>query len=161
MSPRLIYLHQSFQVFTPPVSEFLAQLEDTHLDTRIGAANNPLHWVLGHTIMARNGAASLLGGGEELAGWDKLYGRGSVPGDAADAIDLATLCLKWEGVSQSLLAALAEAPDALLDKPSPRPPPAGLKTIGQFIGLLTVHDTYHIGQLGHFKKELFGEPLLV
>jgi uncharacterized damage-inducible protein DinB len=57
-------------------------------------------------------------------------------------------------VNAKLYAALAALTDADLAKPSTRPFTPAVKTLADQIAFLTMHDTYHVGQLAYVRKAL-------
>jgi len=117
---------------------------------------NTLNWVYGHTLFWRNEIVTMLGGegvwgtdagvyrghpGEPRpAGWD----AGRNPG--ADSKDFATIVADGERIHERLAALLDSVDPAVLEVQVHGMP------MGQMLVSLAVHDAYHVGQLGLYRR---------
>jgi hypothetical protein len=115
--------------------------------------SNPMLWIFGHMVQTRVALLKLVGESFET-GWGELFVRGAALDDPSrypgrDAV---------EGTSRDLnarlYAKLAAITDAELARPAARPSTPAVKTLGDQISFLTMHDTYHVGQLGYVRKAL-------
>ena len=129
----------------------------THAESIFTPQNggNCLNWVLGHVVVARNGALNLIGStpvqlGEKMA----LYQRGSAPSGGEQYLDLATLRGFLDDSHQRLIPELAGISDSVLARSVPepynRPPLTG--SIGDALIRLHYHEGYHNGQIGLLRR---------
>ena len=132
--------------------------EDQWLATP-GDASNHLTWIAGHIVIHRAKIPRLLGQ-EWSAPWEYLFSRGSKL-VAAEVYPRPTEIRRaWSEVSQILLASLSAASPEILAKPGPKGTPTLDGTVGGTIGLLCLHETYHVGQLGYLRKLLgYGQTI--
>jgi len=157
MNPRVVYLHASLVRLTPIVSEFLGKVTPEQATQRLHPHTNSLHWIAAHLTLARSLIAELCGAGVELPGWRREFGRGVEPGDPSTFPKISEIKSKWDELSPALLTSLAEITDERLDAPKPQGLSLPGESVGDVIGLLSIHDSYHVGQLGLFQKAISGE----
>jgi uncharacterized damage-inducible protein DinB len=123
-------------------------------------ADNSLNWILGHLVATRS--AFLAGLGSEPV-WSKdearAYAQHAPPmRDAASAKPLAEIWTAYDLAQARLLAAIAELTDEqLLEKAPPELTGAPEGTIAAMLATLGVHDAYHSGQTGVYRR-LLGRP---
>ncbi len=130
----------------------------THEESLVGGqpAGNCINWVLGHVVSARSGILKLAG----ISDYSRdqrldRYGRGTEPlGPDESHVDLEALRTLLEDSQQRLLAALASVSQEALDAPIPealrRPPLVG--NVGNALGRLALHESYHGGQIGLLRR---------
>ena len=104
---------------------------------------NCLHWVLGHVVVSRCNFMMLL---NVPSIWDwatcKLFIPGSVPAaDTSGRIAFHHLLKDLERTQELLLAALADAPEALLKQETEE------GTVADQLVTYAAHESYHAGQL--------------
>ena len=156
-NPRVVYLHASLTRFTPIVSELLGKVTPEQATQRLHSDTNSLHWIAAHLTLARSLLAELCGAGVELPGWRQKFGRGVKPEAPSAFLKISEIKSRWDEMSPALLAGLAEITDTRLN--APKPPDLSMpgESVGDVIGLLCVHEGYHVGQLGLFQKAIWGE----
>jgi uncharacterized damage-inducible protein DinB len=114
-----------------------------------------VNWVLGHVLYIRSVFSGALGlkpeTGPELA---KLYGRGtSGKVENGEGVPLADLLAQFERNNSAVIARIAELTPAELDKIIDHPA-FGPKPLEQYLALLLMHESYHIGQVGVLRRGL-------
>ena len=58
------------------------------------------------------------------------------------------------------MAQLPNVSEETLAAPSPFPIPGDNQTLGDLLAFLTMHESYHIGQLGLIKKSMTGKRIM-
>jgi uncharacterized damage-inducible protein DinB len=112
--------------------------------------SNPIAWLVGHTIWARQALITGLGGKWNCPGLEP-FARSAKPDAVASYPTPEALLALWEESAAALDATLnALTEEALAAPPPPGPPSPDGKTSG-FIGLMAWHDTYHIGQIAYLR----------
>jgi hypothetical protein len=117
------------------------------------AQSNPMLWIFGHMVNTRAGLLRLAGGEADL-GWGDVFNRGEELADASGYPGLERIVQVSRDVNAKLYAGLAALTDSDLAKPATRPFTPAVKTLGDQIAFLTMHDTYHVGQLAYVRKAL-------
>jgi hypothetical protein len=115
--------------------------------------SNPMLWIFGHMVNTRAGLLRLVGGDTDLS-WGDVFNRGAELADASGYPGRERVAEASRNVNARLYAALAALTDADLAKPATRPFTPAVKTLGNQIAFLTMHDTYHVGQLAYVRKAL-------
>lgn len=118
-------------------------------------AGNCLNWVLGHIVVYRGSMLKILGRRPVLDGARAIpYQRGSHPDGTEQYLDLATLRGMLADAHSELIPAVSGLADAELAQNVPeefnRPPLAG--SIGNALGRLSFHESYHAGQIGLLRR---------
>ena len=126
--------------------------------------NHPL-WVVGHLLFAEGHLIDVFIQGKEhpTAQWNDLFGIGSEPtADASAYPSLEELLGKWEETRARTLAYLDTLSDDDLDKPSHAPAEAQdtFGTVGKCLITLSLHFTFHGGQVADARRAARREPLL-
>jgi hypothetical protein len=124
-----------------------------------GDASNHLTWIAGHVVVHRAKIPRLLGQ-EWSAPWEDLFSRGSKLVAPAEYPQPPEVRRAWAEVSQQLAAGLSTVSPEILARPVPKGTPTLDGTVGGTIGLLCLHETYHIGQLGYLRKLLGYGPTI-
>jgi hypothetical protein len=126
--------------------------------TRPGPRSNPLLWVAGHLVQQRTRLLGALGPARQIP-WDDLFGTGSIIGDLKLYPGVGELDAVWRRATEELLRRLDAISAANLAAPSPQ----WLRTQdGTLLGALsfaTMHEAYHVGQMGFLRKWLGLDPI--
>lgn len=118
---------------------------------------NPLNWVVGHIVAARNGVHALIGA-EPV--WTEAeaapYRRGSETLNAANAVPLADLVALYDDSQAKLVAYLEKASDDELAANTDLGTGGGpdCETVGMNLSALQFHEAYHCGQSGILRRSL-------
>ena len=115
--------------------------------------NNPMLWILGHMVSTRAILLKMLG--EDFdPGLGEAFGRGAALQDASGYPSRERIQEASREVNARLFAKLAALTDADVSKPATRSPIPAVRTVGDQIAFLAMHDTYHVGQLAYVRKAL-------
>ena len=126
----------------------------THdLWTRPTPQSNPMLWIFGHIVHMRGQMVRLLGG-EFEADWGDAFSRGAALQDTSSYPTRERLAAVLRDVNAHLYGALAALGAEDVAKPASRAFSPAVKTLGDQLSFLTMHDTYHTGQLGYVRKAL-------
>jgi hypothetical protein len=118
---------------------------------RISNHNNPLLWIVTHTVWARYNITSLLG----KPGNNPYKGMFENFKPFEESMKLPTLekaITEWKKASDLLKKAFASITEERLASESPLKSPIGDFTIGGTIAFLAQHESYDIGQIALLKK---------
>lgn len=118
------------------------------------AGGNCINWVVGHAVSTRNGFLQLLGQGPI---WDadraKLYGRGSEPVTAENAVPLDEILADFDTSQKTLVEALQALSDDDLAAKTPMSFFKGdAETVGSAAAAFIFHESYHLGQTGVLRR---------
>lgn len=121
--------------------------------TRPGNDSNHLTWVAGHIVVMRAIVPRLLGAQWSVP-WEQLFARGARLVAPEQYPDPAEIKRAWHEVSGKLSAALANISTEALEQPVPKESPSLDGKVGGSIALLSLHETYHVGQACYLRKWL-------
>lgn len=148
LQPLSNLLHVSDQIFERSFEGVTDELARQPMDR-----GNRFLWVAAHAVVPRMWLVNRLG----VAGtvpWAAAFDRGSEP-PADDALwpSLADVGAKWREMASLLYQRL----DTLVPEDLAEPIEDFPSTDGTVLGgitLMTFHDAYHLGQLGHLRRRL-------
>ena len=112
---------------------------------------NSVTWLLGHVAGSRYLSCTVLGGNVTFPHAD-LFARGSHVDDPAKLPGVAELSDLWATGGGHLLELMDTAGAELLAAPGPERVPSTDKTVLGAINFLTLHECYHLGQMGLIRK---------
>jgi uncharacterized damage-inducible protein DinB len=131
----------------------IENIPDDRWLTRPGNDSNHMTWIAGHMIVMRAIVPKIMGQ-QWSAPWEGLFARGAKLVAPEQYPAPAELQQAWHEVSKNLSASLAGASEDLLGRPVPKETPSLDGKIGGSIALLSLHETYHVGQMGYLRKLL-------
>jgi hypothetical protein len=108
--------------------------------------------LLGHLVTSRYVLAGLSGAKVDPAPWAEVYGRGTIFSPEKSYRKLSRIKEAWIQISQLLIKSFAEITDEMLAGECPFPFPVEDKTVLGGLAFLTLHECYHVGQIGMFRK---------
>jgi uncharacterized damage-inducible protein DinB len=130
-------LHKSLEGLTPGQA----------MERREGA--NPILWIAAHVVSVRGSFARALGADVSIA-WARQFPRGGQVKDVTDWPTLDQVRSAWDEVHAAFMARLETLTAEQLAAATVIP---GLdKTLMGALGLATLHDVYHLGQLGAARR---------
>lgn len=121
--------------------------------------SNSLLWVAGHLVWERSGILKMLGQ-EWSRPWCQRFARGLPYGNTEQYPKPADLLQAFDEVSAKLIAAIKDASPTLLSKPAPEGLPSPDGQLRGGLQFYTIHEGYHLGQLGYLRKYLGYSPTL-
>jgi uncharacterized damage-inducible protein DinB len=122
--------------------------------------DNSLHWILGHLVATRSGFLAGLGAEPVWSNDEgRPYGQHAPPmRDTGSAKPLSEIWEAYDLAQERLVAAIAElTEERLLEKAPPHLTAVPGGTIADMLATLGVHDAYHSGQTGVYRR-LLGRP---
>jgi uncharacterized damage-inducible protein DinB len=125
---------------------------------RIEGTGNSLLWIAGHVANSRRTLARTAGAKIESYRPD-LFGRGALPVAASAYPDLAAIQQAWNEAVEALGVRLEALNAAELRAAPPFNPPVADKSVLGAMAFLTMHECYHLGQLGYVRRLLGCETL--
>jgi hypothetical protein len=120
---------------------------------RPGNDSNHLLWIAGHVVVHRALVPKMLGL-EWSAPWENLFARGAKLVAPEQYPEVAEVRRSWDEVSGKLSVALSSVSAEVLAQPVPKELPSLDGRIGGSIALLSLHETYHGGQMSYLRKWL-------
>ncbi|MGH9412240.1 MAG: DinB family protein [Terriglobales bacterium] len=124
-----------------------------------GDHSNSMLWVAGHLVWGRGQILQLLGQ-QRPEPWLTLFARGTTPDAAQQYPQPEEILRAWTDASKQLESALAAASDEALARPAPDGLPTSDGHLSGALQFLTIHEGYHLGQLGYLRKWLGFSPTL-
>src|SRR5262249_6601970 len=114
---------------------------------------NSMLWIFAHMAAVRARLLNLLGDDYD-PGWGDAFGRGAQVQDASTYPSREKINEVSREVNARLFTKLAALTDADLSQETKGALPPGVKTVGDRLAFLAMHDSYHIGQLAYVRKAL-------
>ena len=150
---------EQFRITTNLFIKAMSDVDKDQAMRRPGPVSNPLLWLAGHVIQFRTRMLTLLGAPREFP-WGSIFDTGAKVGAAGIYPQPEELVAKWEELSEVLmdrLSALTE--EDLVTPPSARVPTTDA-TLRGAIGYFSLHEAYHVGQMGYVRKWLGLTPII-
>ena len=126
---------------------------------RPGPVSNPLLWMAGHVTHFRSRLLTLLGVPREYP-WGSVFDTGAKIGAADIYPSPEELVALWEEQSELLMDRLSALTDADLEAPPTSRVPSTDATLRGAIGYFSLHEAYHVGQMGYVRKWLGLTPII-
>ena len=128
------------------------------LFARPGNDSNHLMWIAGHVVVHRAMVLKILGQ-EWTASWEGLFVRGSKLMAPEHYPAIEEIMRTWDDVSGRLASSLAGLEPEALAQPVSRGITLDGKISGK-IAFLSLHESYHVGQMAYLRKWLgFGQAV--
>ena len=125
--------------------------DDARQHERPGADANSVNWIAGHMTTSRFGVAAALGL-EDKCPWGDLYNVGIEADNPSKYPSLEEIKAAWKDISGKILRGLEEvSEEQLAGKPAWEPPEVEQSNRG-VVAVLSLHENYHMGQLGYLRK---------
>lgn len=147
------------EVNTGLVGMALKDMPEEQIVLRPDGKGNSMQWIVGHLVISRYTIGGLIGMNDSPP-WKEIFDRGAKVSDASTYPPMAEITVEWENVTAKLLPALAELTAAVADGESSIGFPTSDKTVAGGIGFLSLHESYHVGQLAYLRT-LLGHSQLV
>ena len=156
MNPRLTSVAHILRINTRIYHMTLDGLTDEQVRTRPAAGGNCALWIAGHATAARTLVARLCG---EAYGFPlaEAFERGRKVTDPSALPPLVEITPHWNAVSKQILDRFEQLADADLDAEVEGEYPIEQPGLLGALSFLTMHDSYHLGQLG-FLRTALGQP---
>ena len=137
----------------------LAGVTEEQAKERISDHNNPLSWLVAHTVWARYNTCAMLGKPAAKNPYDGLFENFKPFDAAANYGTLAQAKTEWNKASELLKDALASVTEEHLAAECPLKSPIGDFSFGGTVTFLAQHESYDIGQIAYLKKYFTKEAM--
>ena len=131
-------------------------------DHRVSETTNPFDRLAGHVTIGRHGITAMLKIEVPEVAWGPFadFGQGVQFDSKRPVPPLTEITAHFHRVTGLLMAGLPNVPQSLLDSPANLPIPGENPTMRDQLAFMTMHETYHIGQMGLLKKHMGGEGIM-
>jgi DinB family protein len=159
MHPSIGTVAEQFRITTNLFIKAMSEVDKDEAMRRPGPVSNPLLWLAGHVIHFRTRLLTLLGVPREFP-WGHIFDTGSRVGEASIYPSPEDLVAAWEELSEILMDRLAVLTEQDLLKPPSARVPTIDATMRGAIGYFSLHEAYHVGQMGYVRKWLGMTPII-
>ena len=159
MHPSIGTVAEQFRITTNLFIKAMGDVDKDEAMRRPGPVSNPLLWLGGHVIHFRTRLLTLLGVPREFP-WGDIFDTGSRVGEATIYPSPEDLVAAWEELSEILMDRLAVLTEQDLLKPPSARVPTIDATMRGAIGYFSLHEAYHVGQMGYVRKWLGMTPII-
>jgi hypothetical protein len=121
--------------------------------------SNPLLWLAGHVTQFRSRLLTLVGSPRDFP-WEQIFDTGSKVGPASMYPAPEAIVALWEEFSAVLSERLTALTEAELKAPPGLRVPSTDATLRGAIGYFSLHEAYHVGQMGYVRKWLGMTPII-
>jgi len=150
---------EQFRITTNLFIKAMADVDKAEGMRRPGPASNPLLWLAGHVIHFRTRMLTLLGAPRDFP-WGSIFDTGAKVGAASIYPNPEELVAKWEEISEVLMDRLSALTEEDLAKPPTARVPSTDASLRGAIGYFSLHEAYHVGQMGYVRKWLGRTPII-
>lgn len=150
---------EQFRITTNLYMKAMSGVEKDVAMRRPGPVSNPLLWLAGHVTHFRSRLLTLLGVPREYP-WGSVFDTGAKVGSADMYPSPVELVALWEEQSELLMDRLAALTEADLLAPPMARVPSTDATLRGAIGYFSLHEAYHVGQMGYVRKWLGLTPII-
>ncbi len=127
---------------------------------RLNEKTNSFDRIAGHLAVGRATMAGLLEMLVAKASWGEFAEFGADHQFSGQECPvLADIVAYFNSTGEAIILPMPEVPDAIWDRPALFPLP-GKPTMREQIAWMTMHESYHIGQLGILRKSLDGGRIM-
>jgi hypothetical protein len=137
----------------------MSGVQATEAMRRPGEQSNPLLWLAGHLTQFRSRLLTLLGVPRDFP-WPGIFDTGAKVGPAEIYPRPEELVVVWEELSALLMERLGTLTEADLATPPAARVPSTDATLRGAIGYFSLHEAYHVGQMGYVRKWLGLSPII-
>jgi len=159
MHPSIGTVAEQFRITTNLFIKAMSGVDKDEAMRRPGQLSNPLLWLAGHVIQFRTRLLSLVGVPRDFP-WGNRFDTGSKVGVAETYPDPEELVAMWEQLSELLVERLGTLTEADLAAPPTAKVPTTDATLRGAIGYFSLHEAYHVGQMGYVRKWLGMTPII-
>ena len=117
---------------------------------------NSALWLLGHIVWARSRALKLVGF-TWAKPWLDQFARGSKPEETSQYPTVEEMLDAWQDLCTTFPATLEAIPHDVFSASVQQPSPSFDGTVGGMVGFLSMHESYHVGQLVYVRRLVVGD----
>lgn len=140
----------------------LKDVEPELVEYRVNEHTNTFNRLAGHVAVGRFGTARMLHIDAPEPGWGAFQelGLGRQFDLHCDCPPLEDILTSFNQITEPFLARLPEVSLQLLQASASLPIPGENPTMADQLAFMTMHETYHIGQMGLLKKSMGGAEIM-
>ncbi len=158
MSTDFLNIAGIFKINTDLFKRTIQGIPPDRLLASPGDDSNHLIWIAGHVVVHRAMVLKILGQ-DWAAPWEGLFVRGAKLAAPEQYPAIEEIVQAWDEVSARLSSSLASASPELLAEPVSKGITLDGKISGK-IAFLSLHESYHVGQMAYLRKWLgFGQAV--
>lgn len=150
---------EQFRITTNLFSKAMSGVPAEEAMRRPGDQSNPLLWLAGHVTHFRSRLVTLLGVPREFP-WGNVFDTGAKVGPAELYPEPDALIEMWDDLTAVLMERLGVLTEADLAAPPTARVPSTDATLRGAIGYFSLHEAYHVGQMGYVRKWLGRSPII-
>jgi hypothetical protein len=159
MHPSIGPVAEQFRITTNLFIKAMSGVPAEEAMRRPGELSNPLLWLAGHLTHFRSRLLTLVGVPREFP-WGSVFDTGAKVGPRDQYPAPEELVELWEELSASLEERLSALTEADLATPPSFRVPSTDATLRGAIGYFSLHEAYHVGQMGYVRKWLGMTPII-
>ena len=143
-------------------SNALKDVEPELVGYRVNEHTNTFDRLAGHVTVGRFGMARMLQIDVPEPGWGEFQelGLGRQFDMRRDCPPVDDIIAAFNRITEPFLAKLPEVSPSLLGAAASLPIPGNSPTMGDQLAFMTMHESYHIGQIGLLKKSMGGTEIM-
>ena len=150
---------EQFRITTNLFSKAMNGVDAEEAMRRPGELSNPLLWLAGHVTHFRTRLVTLVGVPHAFP-WGSLFDTGAKVGPASIYPRPQEIVAVWEELSDILAQRLTVLTETDLAAPPASRVPTTDATLRGAIGYFSLHEAYHVGQMGYVRKWLGLTPII-
>jgi hypothetical protein len=150
---------EQFRITTNLFIKAMSGVEAEEAMRRPGPVSNPLLWLAGHVTHFRTRLVTLIGVQREFP-WGSLFDTGAKVGPASQYPGPDEIVAMWGDLSGALEQRLMVLTETDLAAPPAQRVPSTDATLRGAIGYFSLHEAYHVGQMGYVRKWLGMTPII-
>jgi uncharacterized damage-inducible protein DinB len=150
---------EQFRITTNLFIKAMTGVDAEEAMRRPGPVSNPLLWLAGHLTHFRTRLLTLMGTPRDFP-WGRVFDTGAKVGAPELYPTPEELVALWEETSELLMERLATLTEEDLLAPPVARVPSTDATLRGAIGYFSLHEAYHVGQMGYVRKWLGMTPII-
>ena len=150
---------EQFRITTNLFIKAMSGVEAQKAMMRPGPVSNPLLWLAGHLTHFRSRLLTLVGVPRDFP-WGNIFDTGAKVGPAETYPTPEEIVAVWEEISELLMQRLDALTKEDLDAPPSARVPSTDASLRGAIGYFSLHEGYHVGQMGYVRKWLGMTPII-
>ena len=159
MHPSIGTVAEQFRITTNLFIKAMDGLSAEDAMRRPADWSNPLLWLAGHVTQFRGRLLTLVGVPRDFP-WERIFDTGSKVGPASMYPESTEIVALWEELSAVLEERLTVLREEELLAPPGMKVPSTDATLRGAIGYFSLHEAYHVGQMGYVRKWLGLTPII-
>lgn len=159
MNPRIKLIVDLYNVNQALALKSLGQAKPENLHLRPQGTGNSVYWIFAHITVSRYSLAKALGMNESVM-WGGMFELGSEPQDPAGYPSIDEIKAAFLEISDKLKRRFETVTEADLAKEPSFTIPGIEKSTAGILAFMSLHESYHVGQLAYLQRLQGGEKLV-